>query len=487
MTQKVDISFVQLDNIWAKIVCEPSIAQELSDFFCFSVPNAKFSPQVRSGHWDGKIRLFSLRTNKIYAGLLEYVKAFSKLYDYTVSWTMLKGNIPLLAKDYHIDEFNIPLKPHDYQLAAFRHSIDEKRAIIVSPTASGKSLIIYMIARWLLKYGRKRGLLIVPTTNLVEQMYTDFKSYGWDVEKNCQRIYQGFSKAPSAPLVISTWQSIYDMPESYFKTFDFVIGDEAHQFKAKSLTAIMTKLVNCDFRIGTTGTLDGTKVHKLVLEGLFGTVKRVATTKQLIDRKQLAELMIECLVLHYSEEECRQMRRAEYKDEIDFLIGHERRNRFISKLAQSRKGNSLVLYTYVDKHGKILYEMFKERIKGRKIFFVYGLTETEERESIRAITEKETDAIIVASYGTFSTGINIVNLHNIILASPTKSKIRNLQSIGRGLRVGGDKTEVTLFDLADDLRYKSHVNHTLNHYMERIKIYNDERFPFKTHNIGLSQ
>lgn len=291
---------------------------------------------------------------------------------------------------------------------------------------------------------------------------------------------------PTARLVISTWQSIYDMPTQYFAGFDFVIGDEAHQFKAKSLTAIMTKLINCEYRIGTTGTLDGTKINKLVLEGLFGPVKQVAFTKQLIDRKELADFGIKCLVLKYPEDQCKTLKGAEYKDEIDFLIGYDKRNRFIRNLAESLVGNTLILYTYVDKHGKILHEMFNEKIKNRKIFFVCGETETVEREEVRSITEKETNAIIIASYGTFSTGINIINLNNVIFASPTKSRIRTLQSIGRGLRVGDSKKKATLYDIADDLRHKSHVNFTLKHYEERIKMYNEERFPFQTYNIGIN-
>ena len=481
-----DIQINQIDNVFAKVTSEPAVAQELSDFFTFSVPGANFSEAYKSHYWDGKIRLFSLKTNKIYAGLIEYVKEFAKMGAYSYSYTMLKNSISELAKSEHIDDYKIPLKIRDYQYLGFIHAINNKRSMIISPTASGKSVIIYMISRWLLEHGKKRGLLIVPTTNLVEQMYTDFSSYGWDVEKHCQRIYYGFDKEPNAALIISTWQSIYDMPKQYFSTFDFVIGDEAHQFKAKSLISIMTSLINCEYRVGTTGTLDDIKVHKLVLEGLFGPIKRVASTKQLIERKQLAEFNIKCLVLKYPEEQSKLLKGIKYKDELEFLIAHSKRNHFIRNLAESLTGNTLILYTYVAKHGKVLHALFKEKIKNRKIFFVCGETETLDRELIRSIIEKETNAIIIASYGTFSTGINIVNLNNVIFASPTKSKIRTLQAIGRGLRIDDNKRKTVLYDIADDLRYKTYVNFTLKHYEERIKIYNAERFPFKTYNIGIN-
>jgi len=479
----IDVHVEQIDNVWARVVCEDSIAQELSDFFTFAVPNAHFSPQYKSKYWDGKIRLFSTKTHKIYVGLIPYVGLFCKENDYTFSHMVFKG-IPLIAKTEHIQEYGIPLKPFEYQYAGFLHALNNKRSVIVSPTASGKSLMIYMIVRWLLSNGRKRGLLIVPTTSLVEQMNSDFASYGWNVAENCNMVYYGKDKFKDAKLTISTWQSIYDMPKPFFKAFDFVIGDEAHQFKADSLKKIMTGLVNCDYRIGTTGTLDDSKVHKLVLEGLFGPVKKVANSKDLMG-KQLATLSIECVVLKYPEEVCKSVKGFDYVSEMDFLIGNPRRNNFIANLAGVRKGNTLVLYTYVDKHGKVLYDLIKTKFPNRKVFFVCGDTEALEREEVRRITEQEKDAIIVASYGTFSTGTNIRNLHNAILASPSKSKIRVLQSLGRILRLGDNKTSATLFDIADDLRYKSYTNFTLKHYEERIKIYNGEKFNFKTHNIGI--
>jgi superfamily II DNA or RNA helicase len=151
----------------------------------------------------------------------------------------------------------------------------------------------------------------------------------------------------------------------------------------------------------------------------------------------------------------------------------------------SLKGNTLVLFQFVEKHGRDLHALIKENTKNRHVFFVYGDTDVDVRESVRAITEKEKDAIIVASYGTFSTGVNIRNLHNIIFASPSKSRIRNLQSIGRGLRLGDNKEEAVLFDIADDFRIGKYTNYTLHHFVERVKIYDDEKFNYKFYNINL--
>jgi superfamily II DNA or RNA helicase len=275
------------------------------------------------------------------------------------------------------------------------------------------------------------------------------------------------------------------MPKEYFEQFDYVIGDEAHLFKAQSLTSILTSCINAKYRIGLTGTLDGTKTHKLVLEGLFGKVKQVTTTRELIDNQQVSDFEIKCLVLKYNDDLCQQFKDKTYQEEIEFLISNEQRNKFIRNLTISLGTNTLVLYQMVEKHGKILYNMIKDKAVDRKVFFVSGNTDTDAREEIRRIMEKENDAIVVASFGTFSTGINIRNLHNIIFASPSKSRVRNLQSIGRGLRQAEGKTKATLYDIADDLRYKKHMNFTLKHFVERVKIYNEEKFSFKIYKIGI--
>jgi len=485
-----DVQIQHVNNIYIQINAEDGILQEMSEFFTFSTPGYQFSPAFRNRHWDGKIRLLNLKTKQLYAGLVGYVKTFCKNNNYTLEITDEEETVyPIDTKNF-ASALSLTIEPRDYQYLASSVGLTKKRTVLLSPTASGKSLIIYMMIRHLLNNGKKRGLLIVPTINLVTQMHSDFKSYsvnnGWDAEKYCQKIYGGESKIPNSDLIISTWQSIYDMPKKYFSQFDFVIGDEAHTFKARSLTAIMTKLINCDVRIGTTGTLDDSKINKLVLEGLFGPTFKVISTKELIDRKQLADFKIKCIVLKYPNDVCKAVKGFVYSDEMNFIVSHEGRNNFIRDLGISLSGNSLILFTYVEKHGKILYDLIGEKAKDRKIFFIHGGVEAEDREAVRNITENENNAIIVASYGTFSTGVNIRNLHNIIFASPTKSKIRSLQSIGRGLRLGENKTAATLYDIADDLRYGPYTNFTLRHYEERIKIYSEEKFSFTTNSVRIN-
>ena len=372
--------------------------------------------------------------------------------------------------------------PRKYQIEGVYDALKHNRKLLISPTASGKSLMIYSLVRYYVDKNEKI-LLVVPTTSLVEQMYKDFQDYGWDAESYCHRIYSGREKTNEHPVTITTWQSVYKLERSFFEDYGVIIGDEAHLFKSKSLVEIMTKLHHAKYRFGFTGTLDGTQTHKWVLEGLFGPSYKVTRTDELMRQGHLSQLDIQCIVLKHSPQKF-----ETYEDEIQYLISHEQRNNFIKNLSLDLKGNTLVLFSRVEAHGAVLYEKINNSTsENRKVFFVHGGVDTEERELVREITEKENNAIIVASYGTFSTGINIRNLHNVIFASPSKSRIRNLQSIGRVLRKGKDKVKATLYDIADDCTYNSRKNYTLNHLIERIKIYNEENFNYEIITIQLKK
>jgi superfamily II DNA or RNA helicase len=473
-----------VDEVYVKAVCEEGIAYELREYFTFLVPGYQFTPQYRSRLWDGKVRLFDVRTRQIYRGLVPYIAKFCKErgYDWEYDNESYDEELSLKEADSFIKTLNLPIEPRDYQIDAFVHAIRSKRALLLSPTASGKSLIIYLITRYV---NAKRTLIIVPTISLVSQLASDFADYGFESDKFVHRIFAGQDKQTDKPITISTWQSLYKLPKEYFEQFELVIGDECHLYKSKEISGLMCKLNNARYRFGTTGTLDGTKTHKLVLEGLFGPVRKVTTTKELMDQGHVADFNIKCLLLKHPDSVCQALKNATYQQEIEYLVLNESRNKFISNLALSLKGNTLVLYQYVDKHGKILHDIINRQVGDRKCFFVYGKTEGEIREDIRHIVEKEHDAIIVASYGTFSTGTNIRNLHNIIFASPSKSRIRNLQSIGRGLRKSDTKDSATLYDIADDLRYKKRENFTLKHFTHRIQIYSEEKFSYKIYKVEL--
>ena len=483
-----DLVLHKKNEAFIQFECDRGIAQELSSYFEFFVPGYQYTPAYKNRIWDGKIRLADLRSFTIYHGFVPYIEKFCKERDYTLEIdsdiTVLENFSLVEAVDF-CRTLELPFEPRDYQLQSFVHAIRNRRILLLSPTASGKSLILYLIVRWLQSSDHRRGLLIVPTTSLVEQMYKDFEDYDYDSEEYCHRQYSGKEKHTNKFLTITTWQSIYKNEKEYFEQFDFVLGDEAHQFKAKSLTTILSGCDQAKYRIGTTGTLDGTQTHRLVLEGLFGPVYKATSTSELIAKKQLADFRIKCLILKYTDEICKQCKDWDYNQEIEYIVMNKARNEFIKNLTMSLEGNTLILFQFVEKHGKNLFKIIKDKAGNRHVFFVFGGTDVEVRESVRSITEKESDAIIVASYGTFSTGVNIRNLHNIIFASPSKSRIRNLQSIGRGLRIGENKEIATLFDIVDDFRIGKFTNYTLKHFVERVKIYDEEKFSYKFYNIEI--
>ena len=471
---------------------EPSIAAELNDFFTFEVPGFKYMPAYRSKMWDGKIRLYNIVTGEIYVGLLPYIEEYlnnnGEGYEFAdgitskrdVARSVVQGFVRGLRPTLNGKRIEV----RDYQLDAIAHAIATNRSLLISPTASGKSLIIYCLVRYY-QMMELKTLILVPTTSLVEQMYKDFEDYGWSSGTYCQKIYQGHDKKVTKDVVISTWQSIHRMPRQYFRQFGAVFGDEAHLFKAKSLTGIMTKLDTCKYRFGLTGTLDGTQTHRLVLEGLFGKAKYVVTTKELIDDKTLANLKIDCIILKYPDEDRQIVKDFEYAAELEYIVTKAERNTFVCNLVGHLSGNTLVLFQFVEKHGKILYDIIHDKYKDRKVFFVFGGVATDIREEIREIVENEKDAGIVASYGTFSTGINIRNINNIVFSSPSKSKIRVLQSLGRGLRQQGGGKTLRLYDISDDLSLNSKLNFTLRHFKERLNIYNDQKFDYEIRRINL--
>jgi len=486
---KSNVVIQKKNEVYLKIECEPHVQYELADEFTFEVPQAKFMSTYKKRFWDGKIKLFSPATGEIYAGLLPYITHFCRERGYEYSY---KDN-NFYGFPEEVDEFvtpeavgefvkglGLPHRVRDYQYKAIYEAMRHKRKLLLSPTASGKSLMIYSLVRFFEKKDLKT-LIVVPTTSLVEQMYKDFEEYGWNASHYCHKVYGGESPISKKDVVITTWQSIYKLPKNYFNDFGAVIGDEAHLFKAKSLTNIMNKLHDCKYRIGFTGTLDGCATNKLVLEGVFGVCNKVTKTENLIREGHLSEFEIKVLLLKHDKQTF-----ASYQDEMEYIVSHEGRNRFIRNLVVDLEGNTLVLFNYVEKHGMPLFDLINSKVGDtRNVFLVHGGVETEDREKIRQIAETTSDSIIVASYGTFSTGINIRNLHNVVFASPSKSRVRNLQSIGRVLRKGANKRKAVLYDLADDISNGGRRNHTLNHLIERVKIYNEESFSYEFIDVNL--
>lgn len=480
-----DVVIKKTDDVHIRIHADPGIKMELAAHFTFEVPGYKFMPAYKNGTWDGKIRLFHAMSGQLYTGLVDHVKDFCSVrgYDIMVDPALEPDEIPEdigygLAKHY-----KTKYEPRYYQADTVHISLSHKRAILLSATSSGKSFSIYLIVRYLQEIG-KRILIVVPTTSLVRQMHSDFVDYNnGELPFSVSMIEGTKVKDNTADLVIATWQGIHRLSKDWFDEFDAVIGDECHSFKAKSLIGIMEKCTDCEYKLGFTGTLDGAECNELVLQGLFGKKHHIIDVATLIADGTLVDFKIFGMVLNYPEWVKKALRKSEYKTEMDYIVQQSNRNLLIRNLARKINGNTLILYEYVEKHGSVLYDLLKS--DDHIVLFVSGKDSTDYREDVRRITEENDNVIIIASYGVFRQGINIVNIDNLIFASPTKSKIRFMQSIGRVLRRGINNTKSTLYDIADDLSIGSYENHTLRHFRERIKTYAIEGLKYSIINMDI--
>jgi superfamily II DNA or RNA helicase len=483
-----DVIISKVNECDLYIDAEQCILYEISNEFSFEVDGKSFIPAVRKKYWDGVVRMMSLTTQRFPCGLIYRLCKFLDKHNY--SWEF-KDN-KFYGVPYETDERVFyegvelfcnkisNLSPRKYQVETIYQVLKEYRKTIVSPTGSGKSFIIYAISRYLKSIG-SRTLIVVPTKSLVEQMYKDFKEYGWDVEENCHRIYQGHSLHSDKPVVISTYQSIYGLDKKWYRQYDGIIGDECHQFKSKVLQGIMKKCPDAKYRVGLTGTLDGKNVNQLILESHFGPVFKTTSSSDLMEKGFLAKLNVKIHIIKHTPQVFNT-----YNDEIEYLGQDYGRNKYICELAHALKGNVLVLFARVEKHGIPMSEMMRN-LTIRPVHLIYGDTDVKEREQVRSLAEKNDDLIIFGSYGTMSTGVNIKNLHHVIFASPSKSRVRVLQSIGRGLRKANQKDRCMLYDVADDFRKNGgRSNFTLNHLAERIKYYTEEDFEFTIQEVSLN-
>ena len=484
-----------------RVGADAGVRLELQEHFSFFAPNYKWHPKFKSRIWDGKLRLFNPSRSLLHLGLFWELFKFCEERNYKIIFDTDEqyGSVKdIFAEDDVSKEDveildSIPSKydPRDYQMNAILWGLKKKRGVIKSPTGSGKSLLLYFLSMWFLQKQKDQSVLvIVPTTSLVEQMEGDFKTYskGLLPDSMIEKIYSGQNRNPEARITISTWQSLYNIDgrdaEQFYSRFGLVLHDEVHLGTAKCIAAVSERCFEAKYKFGFSGSLKDTTLSKLQLKGLYGETFSAITTNELQKRKQLADLKINCLVLKYPDSVKKSFinGKPDYQKEVSFILESDNRNKFIARLSLDQKKNTLVLFNYVEKHGKPLFKTLQDlnQEENRKIFFVSGSTDVDNRESIRQIVETEENAIICASSGTFSTGINIVNIHNIIFAFSTKSQIRVIQSIGRALRVGEGKTSATLFDIIDDISWKSRTNYGVKHATQRMEYYAEEKFKYKT-------
>jgi len=489
MARQPDVFLKKINESFSQIITDNrGILLGLHDEFAFFAKNYQFSPKYKNRVWDGKIRLLSLRDGFIPSGLGEHVKAYCDRNGYSFATDTAKQHVGTtqeildFCKNLNPHAGGKPISYYDYQLSAIVKAVRSEKRLLLSPTSSGKSLIVYSIVKW---FSELKTLIIVPTVSLVAQLYSDFDEYdnwrGW-VKDDCHKVYAGKDKNSNARVIISTWQSIAKLPPEYFHQFEQVIVDEAHTATGASIRTVMEQCINASVRIGTTGTIEDAEASETQLIGLFGPIYQVTTTKKLMDAGTVSNLKIKCLVLSYPDE-IRKVKR-DYNEESDFVTGHTGRNEVIKLLAGSLTGNVLILVKNIDSHLIPLYDLLKD-LPGRNVTTVYGKTPVDDRERIRVICEKSNNNVILASYQTMSTGVNIKNLQHVIFGASSKSKIRILQSIGRGLRLDGKDNKMWLYDLIDDLSWKSRKGYFMQHFEDRLAYYDREQFNYTLKKIKI--
>ncbi len=475
------ITIKKLNEVYLHISSDVSIHQEIYEEFKYRPVNYKFDPRFKNRFWDGYVSLYNKNTCILGLGILPELETFLKKqnYEYKLEGDFSKNNFTEKEALEFIKTLNIPEKYQirDYQLKYFMEGVKNKKIICLSSTSSGKSLILYLFFR----YFNKRTVLIVPTIALVTQMYEDFKSYGFLGDVHL--IMEGESRVTDKQLIISTYQSLINEKKSWFEDKEIILADEVHTFQSKSLKKLMEKTINSNIKIGMTGTLQDIKdqLSLMTIRSLFGPIHKYITTKELIDRGFSSPVDFKIIILnHKNSPYYENTYGVNYEDEISYLLNSDERNQFIKTLALSLKENTFIMFNNKD-HGKVLYEKIKRESKV-PVFYVDGDNDSKERKNIINEIEILKNSITLCSK-VFNTGINIHNLHNLILVHPTKSRIKTLQSIGRGLRKSPDKKLLTVYDIADKISKKQ--SSTFLHMKEREKMYLDEKFNYQKISVNI--
>lgn len=505
--QDVEIIFETQSKI--RVSCEREISFQIKEHFSFFAEGFRFHPMYKDKVWDGKIKLFN--KGILPRGLLPELITFCEENNFTYSVDKklsIKENVNIDLQTYinpsHKD--GKPLEFYEYQLKGVQHALEQKQTILLSPTSTGKSLMIYSVVKYILENSDKKILIVVPTVNLVNQLYSDFEEYslinGFDTEKYTHKIFQGQDKNSNKRVFLSTYHSISKLKKTYFEQFGCLIGDEVHKFKGKELQKINENCENAIYKIGLTGTLGNIEANKWTIQGLFGSPLVLTTNKEMIDLGRSANLKISMLQLIYSDDEkklisqkTRIKNKALFSDEIDFVCHHSRRTRFVAAMALKQPLNTIILFNR-EEHGDFIYKTIVEMNPNKKVYFINGKKAIIDgkvftgqaaikiREQIRKQIDEDESSILVASFGTTGTGISIKNLNTMIIAASAKDEKKVLQAVGRILRVG-KYPDVKIYDIGDDLSWKKNINHVLKHFVERVNYYKKEQFNFSIKKVYL--
>ncbi|QEG06580.1 DNA helicase [Escherichia phage mogra] len=502
-----DIKVHFYDFSHVRIECDESTFYELRDFFSFEADGYKFNPKYRYGQWDGRIRLLDYNRLLPY-GLVGQIKKFCSNMSYSV-WIdpkifetedLTREDFDAWLSKQEIYSGNAKIEPHWYQKDAVYEGLVNRRRILNLPTSAGKSLIQALLARYYLENYEGKILIIVPTTALTTQMANDFVDYRLFSHSMIKKIGGGADKADKskndAPIIVGTWQTVVKQPKEWFSQFGMMMNDECHLATGKSISSIIAGLNNCMFKFGLSGSLRDGKANVMQYVGMFGEIFRPVSTSKLMEDGQVTELKINSIFLRYPDEFATKLKGKTYQEEVKIITGLKRRTKWIAQLSvklAKKDENAFVMFKHVT-HGKEIFEAIKE-LGYEKVYYVSGEVDTETRNALKVMAENGKGIIIVASYGVFSTGISVKNLHHVIFAHGVKSKIIVLQTVGRVLRKHGSKAVATVWDLIDDAGVKpkslntkkkyTHLNYLLKHGIDRIQRYADEKFNYVMKTINL--
>jgi superfamily II DNA or RNA helicase len=508
-----DIIITKTNEVWMKVVCsEVYMELDLKDEFRFYVPSSEHDIRFKKGQWDGYKNLYDRRSKRMYIGLLLRLieLAVKRGWKLDIDPDLLPSDESLdiddikeIVKSLNIHSNGKPIEPYDYQLDAIMYMLNMGRTVPLAATNAGKSLILYIVIRTyqlLDEFKNKTIFLVVPSTTLVEQMYSDFKDYStdskgycdWHVNTHAQKISGDYAKYIEKQIVIITWQSMIKLPFETYDDIGAIFIDETHTAKASSLVNILERCTYTKYRHGVTGTLDGTECNELVIQGLLGPVKRIITAKETIDIGKSCTLeVVMCLLDHPKHirefvynQKLKVQHKNRFQKEIEIVNQLEYRRKFILDFIEAIPGNSIVLFDRVDNYGRELYEAYK--LRNENTFLIVGDVKTKDRTDIKDSVETHDDCTIFASFGTMQQGISVNKFHNMFIVSSSKSVIRILQSIGRMMRKHETKDVARIYDLTDDLTYDNQENYVMKHAMERIQMYSNEQHMIKFERFSLS-
>ncbi len=462
------------------LITDVFLLEKLKAYFSVRVPNAFFTPRFKKTGWNGKISF--LKKNILPYGfffeLLKYLKLNN--YSYTVDFTY-RNKLNEEEINNFISSLDLPFDLYEYQIDNFKKILEYSKISIELPTGAGKTLIIYLLTQYFLN---QKILIIVPRIDLLEQMFSDFKKYGFKNQEDyvfCK--YTGEDFDENKNIYISTWQSVYKLSEDFFKQFDILIIDEAHNIHGKELQKISKMASNAKYKIGFSGTFGVNKSYEWFNElAGIGPIYRSVDYKKLQELKQIPLFKIKVVLLKYSQKTISEFYQTVGKNfhrEQDFINTLPERNTFLVNIAKTFSKNTVFLFTFKEKHGKILYKLMQESNSTKKLFYIDGDVASEERIKTKELIENNNNVIGLASFGVFSEGVSVRNIHNIILASNYKSRIKILQAIGRSLRTHESKQIAIIYDIVDDFQSDIYKNYSLKHFSQRMKIYKEKKINFE--------